>query len=235
MATGVSHSTGSAFGPDPIGATPLSDEDLAGAIPLDMTTRSDLNRYERRNIAKALPWALRYARLEGPLGVLDISLLFQLHRRMFGEVWTWAGRVRQRETNVGVDPTQILTQARQAFDDARYWHKNATFETDELSVRIHFRLVHVHPFANGNGRCTRLAADLYRHSIGSPLLPWGGEAVSLDDQGPARATYIAAIMEAEQGNYQPLIDFARSDSPRLPAPSSHNPSHKLGITGAEWD
>jgi len=190
-----------------------------GAIPLDMTTRSDLNRYERQNIAKAFPWALRHARLEGPLGVLNLSFLFQLHRRMFGEVWTWAGKPRQRDTNVGVDPTQILTQARQAFDDARYWHENATFETYELSVRIHFRLVHVHPFANGNGRCTRLVADLYRQSIGSPFLTWGGEAVSLDDQGPARAAYIAAIVEAERGNYQPLIDFARSDSPPPDSPA----------------
>jgi fido (protein-threonine AMPylation protein) len=105
-----------------------------------------------------------------------------------------------------------LTQARQALDDARYWHENSTFETDELSVRIHFRLVHVGPFANGNGRCTRLVADLYRHSTGLPFLPWGGEAVSLDNQGPARAVYIVAIVEAERGNYQPLIDFARSDS-----------------------
>ena len=105
-----------------------------------------------------------------------------------------------------------MTQARQALDDARYWHENSTFETDELSVRIHFRLVHVGPFANGNDRCTRLVADLYRHSTGLPFLPWGGEAVSLDNQGPARAVYIVAIVEAERGNYQPLIDFARSDS-----------------------
>jgi len=215
----VSRLTGSGFGPYPIGATPLSDEDLTGAIPLDMTTRSDLNRYERQNIAKALPWALRYARLEGPLGVIDFTFLFQLHRRMFGEVWTWAGKQRRRETNVGVDPAQIPTQARQALDDARYWHENAIFETDELSVRIHFRLVRVHPFANGNGRCTRLVADLYRHSIGWPFLPWGGEAASLDNQGPARAAYIAAIVEAERGNYQPLIDFARSDSPLPDSPS----------------
>ena len=215
----MSRLTQSAFGPDPIGATPLSDEDLAGAIPLEMTTRRDRNRYERQNIAKALPWALRYARLEGPLGVLDLTFLFQLHRRMFGEVWTWAGKQRQRETNVGVDATQISTQARQALDDARYWHENAIFETDELSVRIHFRLVHVHPFANGNGRCTRLVADLYRHSIGLPALPWGGETVGLDNQGSARAAYIAAIVEAEHGDYQPLIDFARSDSSTPDSPA----------------
>ncbi|MGD0985461.1 MAG: Fic family protein [Acidimicrobiales bacterium] len=126
---------------------------------------------------------------------------------------------RQRETNVGVDPARIPTQTRQALDDARYWHENAICETDELSVRIHFRLVHVHPFANGNGRCTRLVAGLYRHSIGLLLLPWGGEAVSLDNQGPAHAAYIAAIVEAERGNYQPLIDFARSDSPPPDSPA----------------
>ena len=208
----MSRPTGSAFGPDPVGATPLSDEDLNGAIPLDMTTRGDLNRYERQNIAAALPWALRRARLEGPSGVLDFGFLFRLHRRMFGQVWTWAGAQRRRETNVGVDPAQIASQTKQALDDARYWHDNAIFEMDELSVRIHFRLVRIHPFPNGNGRCTRLLADLYRHSVDSPFLPWGG-AADLDNEGSARARYIAAIMEAAKDNFQPLVDFARNDGP----------------------
>jgi Fic-DOC domain mobile mystery protein B len=209
----VSHPTGSPFGPDPVGATPLSEEALKGAIPLDMTTRGDLNRYERQNIGDALPWALRYARLQGPSEVLDFAFLFRLHRRMFGQVWTWAGTQRRRETNVGVDPAQIASRTKQALDDALYWHENATFEVDELSVRIHFRLVDIHPFPNGNGRCTRLVADLYRHSIGSPFLPWGGVAASVDRGGAARTRYIAAIIEATKGDLQPLVDFARSEEP----------------------
>lgn len=198
------------FGPDPVGATPLSDDDLLGAIPLDMTTRGDLNRYERQNIADALPWALRAARLRGPQGVLAFGFLLDLHRRMFGQVWTWAGSQRRRGTNVGVDPAQIASQTKQALDDARYWHDHSTFEVDELSVRIHFRLVEIHPFPNGNGRCTRLIADLYRHSIELPFLPWGGTAASLDTEGSVRKTYITAILAAVKGDFQPLIDFARS-------------------------
>ena len=121
---------------------------------------------------------------------------------------------------------QISTQARQALDDARYWHENAIFETDELSVRIHFRLVHVHPFANGNGRCTRLVADLYRHSIGLPALPWGGETVGLDNQGSARAAYIAAIVEAEHGTISHSSTSPEATARRRTAPPSHDPSHK---------
>jgi Fic-DOC domain mobile mystery protein B len=218
VAAGVTDATGSPFGPDPIGATPLSEDDLEGAIPLDMTTRADLNRYERQNIAEALPWALRRARLDGPSGVLDFAFLFRLHRRMFGQVWTWAGGQRRRETNVGVDPAQISSRTKQALDDAIYWHDNATFEVDELSVRIHFRLVDIHPFPNGNGRCTRLVADLYRHSIGMPFLPWGGVAARLDGEGAARKKYIDAIIEATTGNFEPLIDFARSEEPPALAP-----------------
>jgi Fic-DOC domain mobile mystery protein B len=145
--------------------------------------------------------------------VLDFAFLFRLHRRMFGQVWTWAGTQRRRETNVGIDPAQIASRTKQALDDALYWHENATFELDELSVRIHFRLVDIHPFPNGNGRCTRLVADLYRHSVGSPFLPWGGVAANLDREGAARTRYIAAIIQATKGDLQPLVDFARSGAP----------------------
>ncbi|EQD32928.1 mobile mystery protein B, partial [mine drainage metagenome] len=74
---------------------------------------------------------------------------------MFGDVWKWAGTLRRRITNIGVDPSQIVIQSRLLFDDTRFWHRESVLSADELASRLHSRLVSIHPFPNGNGRSTR--------------------------------------------------------------------------------
>ena len=54
---------------------------------------------------------------------------------------------------------QIEPELHQALDNARYWIEHGSYAADELAVRLHHRLVVVHPFPNGNGRWSRLAAD----------------------------------------------------------------------------
>ena len=139
------------IGPEPAGATPLTEEDLEGLIPHFVTTRADLNQVEIENVGKAVPWALRQAR-RGPEVVLSYAFMMTLHRRMFGDVWKWAGTHRRRETNIGVSPHLVAAESQMRLDDALFWHANAVFPPDELAARIHCRLVTVHPFPNGNGR-----------------------------------------------------------------------------------
>lgn len=198
------------IGPEPSGATPIEADDLDGLIPDFVATRADLNQVEFENIVRALPWAQRQARALGADGILDYSFLLALHRRMFGDVWRWAGTQRQRITNIGVEPHLVATQSRLALDDARLWHAQAVFGSDELAARIHCRLVGIHPFRNGNGRCTRMLADLYLVSIGAEPFSWGG--ASLDIDGSARARYIAALVEAiDTGHHAELMRFARGE------------------------
>jgi Fic-DOC domain mobile mystery protein B len=198
----------SAIGPEPDGATPIKDEDLAGLIPDFVATRADLNQVEYENIAKALPWANAQASRRGPMAVLDQKFLFALHEHMFGDVWRWAGTRRRRVTNIGVDPGQIVPQVADAIDDARYWHENDISTKDERAVRLHFRLVCIHPFPNGNGRCTRLMADLYLASIGTAPFTWG--ASQLGVTSVTRAVYIAALIAAPLDDCVSLLEFARS-------------------------
>jgi Fic-DOC domain mobile mystery protein B len=200
------------LGPEPSGATPLEPEDLEGLIPDFVATRADLNQVELENIIKALPWARRQARTLGPEGILDYGFMLALHRRMFGDVWTWAGSQRQRVTNIGVEPFLIATQSRLLFDDAKLWHAQKVFDPDELAARIHCRLVSVHPFPNGNGRCTRMMADLYLTCIGAEPFAWGD--TSLDVDGSSRNAYISALVTAAtSGEYADLIRFARGQTP----------------------
>jgi len=198
----------SAIGPEPAGATPIEDEDLAGLIPDFVATRADLNQVEYENIAKALPWAGAQTRRRGTLELLDRRFLFSLHKHMFGDVWRWAGTERQRVTNIGVDPTQIAPQLANAMADARYWHDNGVFSQDERAARLHFRLVSIHPFPNGNGRCTRLLSDLYLLSIDAAPFTWG--AANLEVSSSTREAYIAALVAAPLDDCASLLTFARS-------------------------
>lgn len=197
------------IGPEPDGATPLEAEDLVGLIPEFVATRGDLNVVEFDNVTKAMPWALDQARKGRAELVLDYSFLFALHRRMFEDVWKWAGTQRRRATNIGVEPAQIVTLTKQTLDDAIWWHDNSVFDIDERAARIHRRLVAVHPFPNGNGRCTRLFADIYLSAIGHPIFTWGAGG-SLDEDGDARRRYLEALDAADGDDYGPLVAFARA-------------------------
>lgn len=196
------------FGLEPQGATPIEAEDLEGLIPQFVVTRAELNQVEYENIAKALPWAERQATLLGPVKLLDDQFLSALHRRMFDDVWRWAGTPRLRDTNIGVAPEQIAVQVRQVFDDVRYWHEHDVFSVDGRAVRLHFRLVSVHPFTNGNGRCTRLMADLYLNALGAPRFTWGSG--DLDHATAVRSEYIAALERAREDDCASLLAFSRS-------------------------
>ena len=197
------------IGPEPDGATPLEEEDFIDLIPEFVATRGDLNVVEFDNITKAMPWALDRARRGGPERVLEYSFVFDLHRRMFGDVWKWAGAQRSRVTNIGVDPPQITMQTKQTLHDAIFWHDEHVFDVDERAARIHRRLVAVHPFPNGNGRCTRLVADLYLTAIGHPVFTWGAGG-SLGKDGGVRDCYLQALYAADGDDYGPLVAFARA-------------------------
>jgi Fic-DOC domain mobile mystery protein B len=198
------------IGPEPSGATPLEEEDLEGLIPDFVATRADLNQVEFENITKALPWGHQQAQSLGTEGILDFGFMLSLHRRMFGDVWQWAGTLRRNVTNIGVEPFQITTQSQLLLDDATFWHNEAVFGPDDLAARIHCRLVSIHPFRNGNGRCTRMMADLYLTSIGAEPFPWGG--ANLDVDGSGRAIYIAALVKAATTDeYADLVRFARGN------------------------
>jgi len=197
----------STIGPEPAGATPVDDEDLAGLIPTYVATRADLNQVEYENIARAIPWAEREIARRHSDDILNTGFLFKLHKRIFGDVWKWAGTQRRKETTIGIDPSQIPDQLGSAFADARYWHENSVFSDDERAIRIHYRLVVIHPFSNGNGRCTRLMADLYLNMIGVAPFTWGSAHREVDSA--ARDRYISAIKEAPRDECASLVEFAR--------------------------
>jgi Fic-DOC domain mobile mystery protein B len=167
------------------GNTPLSPEEQDDLIP-DLTTKEELNEWERQNILEA----------------------YELHLRMFDQTWKWAGIYRSTEKNIGIPHHQIRETLAALLGDCRYWVEHQTFESDELTVRFHHRLVSIHPFANGNGRHARLMADVLVQRQGRPVLTWGG--ADIVQAGDFRRTYIDALRAADRNDIQPLLAFARS-------------------------
>jgi Fic-DOC domain mobile mystery protein B len=189
------------------GATPLTADDLVG-LKFPARTHGELNELEADNILHGWRWAARSTKSRLP-ELLSDEFARELHRKTFGQVWSWAGEYRLREVNIGVDPAQIATRLRVVLQDAQYWVEHQTFNPEELAIRLHHRVVQVHPFRNGNGRHCRMLADLLlvKH-FKQPRLPWGGDA--LGRGGPLRAEYLAAIRRADAHDYAPLIEFCRT-------------------------
>jgi Fic-DOC domain mobile mystery protein B len=185
------------------GYTELSEEDRLGLIPTYIATRADLYDAEQRNIAAAL---LR--RRPGVSTLLDDKYLRDLHKAMFGQVWSWAGRYRTRQTNIGVVPTGVATAIRSLVDDVSVWVEHHTFAPDELAARFHHRLVAIHPFPNGNGRHGRVAADYLVEGLGQPAFTWGAQLDVTTSE--LRDRYRRALQAADGGNIGPLLTFVRS-------------------------
>jgi Fic-DOC domain mobile mystery protein B len=190
------------------GATPLTPEDVAGLKVRSVATHGELNEAEANNIIKAQQWGLRSRLVRVPQMLAD-EFMQRLHREMFSEVWAWAGRYRERETNIGVARHLIRQELRRAYDDARAWLQHGTYSPEEFVVRLHYRLVTVHPFPNGNGRHARMVAGLalVRHFKADPL-PWDGSALRRSDA--TRQAYIDALVAADHYDLAPLLAFARA-------------------------
>jgi Fic-DOC domain mobile mystery protein B len=193
------------------GATPI-DDGVAAGLKVDwISTRGELNAAEQENILKATTWAFNRRKRWTVTEIADGATLKRLHRRMLGDVWKWAGQLRQIEVNIGppwwMVPTQLedlcVDLAVQAADAA-----NLAWPAPELAVRFHHRLVAIHPFPNGNGRHARLCADLIVRALGAQPLTWGGR---LTDENQARDIYIAALQHADrESDFGPLLAFSQS-------------------------
>ena len=185
-------------------ATPLDAEEREGLLQTWIITRADLNEAEQANIDDAVAWTERRRDTD----ILTEGFVFELHKRMLGDVWSWAGSTRKTGKNIGIDPQQIHVQLGGLLRDARYWIEHASFSPDEIAIRLHHGLVAIHPFPNGNGRHARLMADLLVARLGGVPFTWGGG--TLRDIGTLRAEYITALRAADNHDLAPLLAFARS-------------------------
>ena len=184
--------------------TSLDPDEAQGLKFKHITTRGELNHLEQANIQSGIEWMRRSRRTD----LLSESYVCQLHRRLFGEVWLWAGTFRRTGKNIGVDPLYIAAELRTLLDDMKYWFNNETYPPREAVVRFHHRLTAVHPFPNGNGRHARIMADALLIKLYKlPAIDWAG-GHDLASMNSRRKAYIQALQAADRGDYGPLFAFA---------------------------
>ena len=189
------------------GQTPLDEEEKDGLLILTIATRGELDEFEQQNIEKAVQWIL--GRTFKPELFFTEDFVRMLHKRMYADVWEWAGEFRKTNKNIGVDKWKIPSDLKYLLDDAKYWHENNTYTQDEIAVRFKHRIVSIHCFPNGNGRHSRLLADIIIEKIyKQPVFSWG--AANLSDEGDTRKSYLKAVKTADRGDYSLLLAFARS-------------------------
>lgn len=188
------------------GQTPLDEEEKEGLLIPTIATRGELDEFEQQNIEQAVQWTL--SRSFKPDIVFKEDFVRMVHKRMYNDVWAWAGEFRKTNKNIGVDKWQISTELRNLLDDARYWHENNTYPPEEIAIRFKHRIVSIHCFPNGNGRHSRLMADIIIEKIyKQPVFSWG--AADLSNNGDIRAEYLRAVKAADKGEYSLLLAFAR--------------------------
>ncbi|MBK6573749.1 MAG: mobile mystery protein B [Saprospiraceae bacterium] len=189
------------------GQTPLDEEEKDGLLIPTIATRGELDEFEQQNIEQAVQWTL--GRSFKPEVIFTEDFIRTVHKRMYADVWAWAGEFRKTNKNIGVDIWQIPSNLKYLLDDAQYWYKNNTYPPDEMAVRFKHRLVSIHCFPNGNGRHSRLMADIIIEKLyKQPVFSWG--AAKLSSEGYTRQAYLKAVKIADQDDYSLLLAFARS-------------------------
>ena len=192
---------------EPADATPLTPAEREGLKQNWITHRRDLNAAEQDNILKGTAW-VRRKRNRTASELLNEEFAKRLHREMFGDVWAWAGTYRLSERNIGILALRIPEEIRIVFGDVQYWIDHQTYPPDEIAVRLHHRLVSIHPFPNGNGRHSRLIADLLIAAQERPPFSWGGG--NLTTTSELRQRYIDALRSADMHEIGALIEFSRA-------------------------
>jgi len=191
------------------GQTPLDEEEKEGLLIPFITTRSELDEVEQRNVEEALLWLRQRRKRFTTAEILTEQFICELHKKMFSGVWRWAGTFRRSEKNIGVMPYLIAVNLRALLDDCSYWVENETYSPEEVAIRFKHRIVAIHCFANGNGRHSRLLADIIIEKIFmQQVFSWGGD--TFIQSGEIRNRYILALRKADQHEYEALKEFARS-------------------------
>lgn len=189
------------------GATPLDPDELAGLKFKHISTRGQLDELEQASIVKGLLWLKKNSLRDD---VLTIYFAMDLHKALFKDVWTWAGTYRLTEKNIGIDPFTISVALKNLLDDLSAWIEFTTYPANEAVLRFHHQLVKIHPFPNGNGRFSRIYADIIAEKyFGIPTINWGGK--NLDHMTKTRTDYINALRAADAGDLSLLFELYAND------------------------
>ena len=103
------------------GQTPLDEDEKDGLLIQTISTRAELDEFEQQNIEEAFQWVL--GRSFKPESIFTEYFIKNLHKRMYNNVWSWAGVFRKTNKNLGIDKWQNPADLKTLCEDALYWVK----------------------------------------------------------------------------------------------------------------
>jgi Fic-DOC domain mobile mystery protein B len=186
------------------GQTPLPIELRKGLKPKNIQTIGDLDEYEEQNLTKGLIWLEK----QDSSKTLDRYFWFELHKKLFGEVWSWAGKVRVHELMNPdfVSYPNIQVELKKLEESLKFWVSNNSYNSKFIIARVHERLLTIHPFPNGNGRFSRIACEKLAEHLESSRPLWG--SIYKEDSSKRRAIYVESIeLARKQNKFEPLKEF----------------------------
>src|SRR5262249_52011514 len=151
-------------------------------------TRGELAIYEAENIRKAL---IKYlaAKPSHKLAPFDFAWSLQLHKEMFDDVWAHAGQLRKKNLKIGVPWEHVEVQLFSLLKDLPVWGQGG-MALLEQAAQLHHRAVSIHPFKDGNGRWSRLLANIWLKQNDAPDVHWPAQ---VGVKSPIRDEYLDAI------------------------------------------
>ena len=176
--------------------TPFADDNLLG-----LTDKNLINEYEAKGITKA---ELFVFGLDTEIEI-STSLILEIHKNAFGELYDWAGKWRTVNVTVGQlvppEPAQIIHLMYQFIENLNFKISisKTQHEVIEALVYAHYEFVRIHPFNNGNGRTGRILMNLVTMKFGyKPLELY-------KRQGESRKLYIQSMQQADKGDFELLM------------------------------
>ena len=184
--------------------TPVDESMRDDLIPSHVQDMTELYELESENIALGIAWSCSTGKNHK-----DQTVWLELHKRLLGEVWRFAGSIRKTELQNAefLKPYQIRVALKELESDIKTWLEFKSYPPREMMAIFHEKLLTIHPFRDGNGRWSRVLVQFVCQRETFEMPSWGQR---IPDDEARRQCYIAAIKIARSGDYQPLIEFMYS-------------------------
>lgn len=166
---------------------------------LGLRTQSELEKFEKFQTAQRSDEPL-------PVGRFDYSHYRAIHRHIFQDVYSWAGRIRKvrliKEASAFCYPENIDREMRRLFDWLADENRLRDLQPETFAaMAAHFlsELNAIHPFREGNGRTQNVFLILLADQAGHPL--------DLDHLDPP--ALLQAMIASFHGDEKPLAHLIR--------------------------
>lgn len=175
---------------------------------LGITDSKEMDRIEAEALIKATDALFHEYDADHQFSADDIC---HMHKLWLGEIYEWAGQYRSINISKGDFSFAMATQIPKLMDQfekdqlAKYTPCNYSDRNEIVKAlaEVHTELVLIHPFREGNGRCSRILASIMALQAGLPVLDFS--IIS----GSKKSDYFSAVQMGMDRGYVPMEELFR--------------------------